>query len=213
MSSSVVGTTYAEHAMTRPRMLRLIVLTALAALVAASCSVGVGTPPEDYVAPDGSGAGRGNSGATADVDLLVDGAEDAVADLRDAVGTERVKALLLAIYADSVYLEAQSPSDPTRVDIYNWNAGEGVTSGGEKDVSDVDLDAQLFPLSQVDLSAVPDLVASAPGLVDVHGDITSSVTVQRPPGSPTLITVFVSTPRGQNGAVIADQDGNVITTS
>lgn len=199
--------------MTRPRMLRLLVIAVLTALLAASCSVGVGTPPEDYVAPDGSGANGDGGGAPADVDLLADGADEAVAELRDAVGTERVKALLLAIYADSVYLEAQNPSDPARVDIFNWNAGEGVTSGGEKDVSGVDLDARLFPLNQVDLGAIPDFVAGAPDRLGIQGDITSSVNVQRPAGSPTLITVFVSTPRGQNGAVVADQDGNVVATS
>ena len=142
-----------------------------------------------------------------------DGPEAAVAELEAAVGTERVKALQLAIYPDSVYLEAQDPDDPSRVLVYNWNVGEGVTEGGEKDVAGIDLDAQLFALNQVDLSAIPGLVADAPGLTGVQGDITSSVSVQRPVGSPTLITVFVSTPRGQSGAVIADQDGTVLTTS
>ena len=77
----------------------------------------------------------------------------------------------------------------------------------------IDLDARLFAVNQVDLSAIPGLVADAPSLTGVQGDITSSVSVQRPAGSPTLITVFVSAPRGQNGAVVADQDGNVLTSS
>ena len=47
----------------------------------------------------------------------------------------------------------------------------------------------------------------------LRGDVTSSVTVQRPAGSPTLVTVFVSTPRGQNGAVVADAAGNVLSTT
>jgi len=200
--------------MTRSRTLRLLVLVALLALLGASCSIGVGTAPEDFVAPDeqGGGGGRGGGGG-AEVDLLVDGAEEAVAELAGAVGTERIKALQLAIYTDSIYLEAQNPSDPARVDVYNWNAGEGVTSGGEKDVSGVDLDAQLFAVNQVDLAAIPGLVASAPDRLGILGVITSSVTVQRPPASPTFITVFVSTPRGENGAVIFDQQGTVIAAS
>lgn len=201
--------------MSRRPLRHLLVLAVLAAVTvvgAAACSVGVGTPPEDYV-PPGGGNGAEGTGASGDVNLLVDGADDAVADLADAVGTERVKALQLAIYVDSVYLEAQDPDDPARVDTYNWYADEGVTSGGPKDVSGVDLDAQLFPLNRVDLDAIPGLVADAPELTGVQGDVTSSVIVQRPAGSPTLITVFVSTPRGQNGAVVADQDGNVLSTS
>lgn len=210
---SSVAATYADVAMRRRSTLRLLVLAVAVTLGAAACSVGVGTPPEDFVAPDEQGDGGGNGGAATDVDLLVDGPDVALADLADAVGTERVKALQLAIYTDSVYLEAQDPDDPGRVLVYNWNLGEGVTDGGEKDVTGVDLDAQLFPLNQVDFSAIPGLVADAPGLTGVQGVITSSVNVQRPAGSPTLITVFVSTPRGQNGAVIADQDGNVLSTS
>lgn len=200
--------------MSRRSAPRLLLLGLSVALVAAACSVGVGTAPEDFVAPDEQGGGNGGSGgADADVDLLVDGPEAAVADLEAAVGTERVKALELAVYADSVYLEAQDPDDPTRVLVYNWNVGEGVTESGEKDVAGIDLDARLFAVNQVDLSAIPGLVADAPSLTGVQGDITSSVSVQRPAGSPTLITVFVSTPRGQNGAVVADQDGNVLTSS
>lgn len=211
---SSVAATYAEAAMRRRSVLRLLVLAVAVTLGAAACSVGVGTPPEDYVAPDEQGGGDGDGGGAAtDVDLLVDGPEVALADLADAVGTERVKALQLAIYPVSVYLEAQDPDDPSRVVVYNWNVGEGVTDGGEKDVAGVDLDAQLFPLNQIDFSTIPGLVADAPGLTGVQGDVTSSVNVQRPAGSPTLITVFVSTPRGQNGAVIADQAGNVLSTS
>ena len=198
--------------MRRRSALRLLALAAGITL-AAACSVGVGTAPEDYVAPDEQGGGNGGSGGDADVDLLVDGPEAAVAELEAAVGTERVKALELAVYSDSVYLEAQDPDDPTRVLVYNWNVGEGVTENGEKDVAGIDLGTRLFALNQVDLSAIPGLVADAPGLTGVQGDITSSVSVQRPAGSPTLITVFVSTPRGQNGAVIASQDGTVLATS
>ena len=88
-----------------------------------------------------------------------------------------------------------------------------MTAAGPKDVSGVDLERQLFRVAQVDLGAVPALVADAPGLTGVQGDVTSSVTIQRPAGSPVLVTVFVTTPRGQNGAVIADADGNVLTTS
>ena len=198
--------------MRRRSALRLLALAAGITL-AAACSVGVGTAPEDYVAPDEQGGGNGGSGGDADVDLLVDGPEAAVAELEAAVGTERVKALELAVYSDSVYLEAQDPDDPTRVLVYNWNVGEGVTENGEKDVAGIDLGTRLFALNQVDLSAIPGLVADAPGLTGVQGDITSSVSVQRPAGSPTLITVFVSTPRGQNGAVIASQDGTVLSTS
>lgn len=201
--------------MTRSRSLRLLVLATLVALLAAACSVGVGTAPEDFVAPDEQGGGRGGrGGGDADVDLLVDGAEEAMAELAAAVGTERVKALQLAFYTDSIYLEAQSPDDPSRVDVYNWNAGEGVTSGGEKDISGVNLDARLFNVNQVNLAAIPDLVAAAPDRLGIQGNITSSVIVQRPENSPTtLMTVFVSTPRGANGAVIADQNGNIVATS
>lgn len=199
--------------MRRTSALRLLLLSALLVFLAAACSVGVGTAPEDYVPPDGQGGGNRGGTEDADGDLLVDGPEVAIADLEAAVGAERVKALQLAVYSDSVYLEAQDPDDPARVLVYNWNLGEGVTESGEKDVAGVDLAAQLFPLNQVDLSAIPGLVADAPDLTGVQGDITSSVSVQRPAGSPTLITVFVSTPRGQNGAVIADQDGTVLSTS
>ena len=211
---SSAAATYAEAAMRRRSVLRLLAVAVAVTLGATACSVGVGTPPEDYVAPDEQGGGNGDGGGAAtDVDLLVDGPEVALADLADAVGTERVKALQLAIYTDSVYLEAQDPDDPSRVVVYNWNVGEGVTDGGETDVAGVDLEAQLFPLNQIDFSTIPGLVAGAPGLTGVQGDVTSSVNVQRPAGSPTLITVFVSTPRGQNGAVIADQAGNVLSTS
>lgn len=201
--------------MIRPRTLRLLVLAALVALLGASCSVGVGTAPEDFVAPDEqSGADRDGDGSGADVDLLADGAEEAMAELADAVGGERVRALELAFYPDSVYLEAQRPADPARVDVYNWNAGEGVSSGGEKDVSGIDLDARLFNVNQVNLAAIPELVAAAPDRLGIQGDITSSVIVQRPESSPmTLMTVFVSTPRGANGALIADQNGNIVATS
>ena len=136
---SSVAATYAEAAMRRRSVLRLLVLAVAVTLGAAACSVGVGTPPEDYVAPDEQGGGNGDGGGAAtDVDLLVDGPEVALADLADAVGTERVKALQLAIYSDSVYLEAQDPDDPSRVVVYNWNVGEGVTDGGELPVEDAD---------------------------------------------------------------------------
>lgn len=200
--------------MTRSRVLRLIVLASLLALLGASCSVGVGTAPEDYIAPDEQGGGAGNdNGGDPNVDLLVDGAEEAMAELAAAVGTERVRALQLAIYTDSIYLEAQNPDDPGRVDVFNWNAGEGVSENGEKNLSGVNLELQLFAVNQIDLAAIPGLVADAPQRLNIQGDITSSVTVSRPPASPTFITVFVSTPRGVNGAVIADQNGTVITTS
>ncbi len=203
--------TYADVAMRRRSVLRLLLFAAVVALGATSCSVGVGTPPEDFVSPDEQGAGGG--GGAAEVDLLAEGPQVAIADLKEAIGTERIKALHLAVYPDSVYLEAQDPDDPARVLVFNWNRGEGVSESGEKDVSGIDLDAQLFPLNQVDFSAIPGLVADAPGLTGVQGVITSSVDVQRPAGSPVLVTVFVSTPRGQNGAVIADQDGNVLSTT
>lgn len=196
-----------------PRSLLAVAVLVAVVLGAAACSVGVGTPPEDYVPPDGASDATDDGSSAADVDLLVDGADDVVAAMADAVGTERVKALQLAIYVDSAYLEAQSPDDPSRVDTYNWYADEGVTSGRPKDVSDVDLDAQLFPLNGVDLDAIPGLVADAPALLDLHGELTTSVIVQRPAGSPTLITVFVSTPRGESGAVVADANGNVLSTS
>lgn len=174
--------------------------------------LGVGTAPEDYVPDDGAPGASGGADGAAAVDLLVDGPQEAVAELRAAVGGP-VRALQLTVYPDSVYLEAQRPGDPGRVDVYRWDAGEGASEGGEKDVAGVDLEAQLFALSQVDLSALPGLVADAPGLTGVRGDVTSSVTVQRPAGSPTLVTVFVSTPRGQNGAVVADAAGNVLSTT
>lgn len=211
--------TYAERAMTRRALplrtaLRLLVPTVLVVLVAGACSVGVGTPPEDYVPPDGADATTDDAGGTAaDVNPLVDGLDVPLADLADAIGTDNIKALQLAAYSDSVYLEAQDPDDPTAVEVWNWNAGEGVTDAGPKDVSGVDLERQLFRVNQVDLAAVPGLVADAPDLTGVQGEITSSVSIQKPAGSPTLITVFVSTPRGQNGAVVAGADGNVLTTS
>lgn len=210
--------TYAERAMTRRALplrtaLRLLVLTAVVALAAGACSVGVGTPPEDFVAPDdGSGATEDGGGA-ADVNPLVDGLDVPLADLAEAIGTENIKALQLAAYSDSVYLEAQDPDDPTAVEVWNWDAGEGVTDSGPKDVTGIDLETQLFRVNQVDLGAIPGLVADAPDLTDVQGEISSSVTIQRPPGSPILVTVLVTTPRGQTGAVVADADGNVLSTS
>lgn len=213
-----VTATYAERAMTRalPRRhaLRLLVPTALVALVAGACSVGVGTPPEDYVPPDGADtAGEDGGGSAADVNPLVDGLEVPLADLAEAIGTDNIKALQLAAYSDSVYLEAQDPDDPTSVEVWNWDAGEGVTDSGPKDVTGVDLETQLFRVNQVDLSAIPGLVADAPGLTGVQGEISSSVTIQRPQGSPILVTVIATTPRGQTGAVVANADGDVLSTS
>lgn len=213
-----VAATYAEHAMTprlhRRRALRLLAPTALVALAAGACSVGVGTPPEDYVPPDGaSDTTTADGTSAADVNPLVDGLDVPLADLADAIGTENIKALQLAAYSDSVYLEAQDPDDPTAVEVWNWDAGEGVTDSGPKDVSGVDLEQQLFRVNQVNLGAIPGLVTDAPDLTDVQGDVNSSVSIQKPAGSPTLITVFVSTPRGQSGAVVADADGNVLSTS
>ena len=219
-----VTATYAERAMTRRRScrrarpprtaLRLLVPAALVALAAGACSVGVGTPPEDYVPPGGADdATAGAQSPAADLNPLVDGLDVPLADLAEAIGTDNIKALQLAAYSDSVYLEAQDPDDSGAVEVWNWNAGEGVTDAGPKDVSGVDLENQLFRVNQVDLGAIPGLVADAPDLTDVQGEITSSVSIQKPVGSPPLITVFVSTPRGQNGAVVADADGNVLTTS
>lgn len=205
--------TYAERAMTRSCRLRLLITAALVAFAAGACSVGVGTAPEDYVPPEGAEQAGGGDASTADLNPLVDGLDEPLAELADAIGTRNLKALQLAAYDDSVYLEAQDPDDPSVVEVWNWNAGEGVTAAGPKDVSGVDLERQLFRVAQVDLGAVPGLVADAPGLTGVQGDVTSSVTIQRPAGSPVLVTVFVTTPRGQNGAVIADADGNVLTTS
>ena len=207
--------TYAERAMTRSRRLRPLLTAALLALTVGACSVGVGTAPEDYVPPEGAqgdDAGGGDP-STADLNPLVDGLDVPLAELAEEIGTNNIKALQLAAYDDSVYLEAQDPDDPTVVEVWNWDAGEGVTGSGPKDVSGVDLESQLFRVSQVNLGAVPGLVADAPDLTDVQGEITSSVTIQKPAGSPVLVTVFVTTPRGQNGAVIADADGNVLTTS
>ncbi|HMQ24951.1 MAG TPA: hypothetical protein PKA98_03120 [Acidimicrobiales bacterium] len=200
--------------MTRSRRLRPLLLAALLALTVGACSVGVGTAPEDYVPPEGAQDDDGGGDpSTADLNPLVDGLDVPLAELGDAIGTRNLKALQLAAYDDSVYLEAQDPDDPTVVEVWNWDAGEGVTGSGPKDVSGVDLESQLFRVSQVDLDAVPGLVADAPGPTGVQGDVTSSVTIQKPPGSPVLVTVFVTTPRGQNGAVIAGADGSVLTTS
>lgn len=211
--------TYAERAMTRRAplrrtVLRLLLPIALVVLVAGACSVGVGTPPEDYVPPDGADADAADGGGTAaDVNPLVDGLEVPLADLAEAIGTDDIKALQLAAYSDSVYLEAQDPDDPSVVEVWNWDAGEGVTDSGPKDVTGVDLETQLFRVAQVDLGAIPGLVADAPDLTGVQGEISSSVTIQRPPGSPILVTVIATTPRGQTGAVVADADGNVLSTS
>lgn len=195
--------------MAKPRLVRPIVLAVLVAVLAGACSAGVGTPPEDYVPPGGN---HGGAADAANTDLLADGATPALDDLRAEIGGERVRALELAIYADSVYLEAQNRDDPARVDIYNWNAGEGVSSGGEKDVAGVDLESALFSLNRVNVAAIPGLVADAPARLGIQGDISSSVAVNRA-GGQILTTVFVSTPRGQTGALVADQDGNVVATS
>ena len=206
--------TYADRAMIRSCRLRLLIPVLSLALATAACSVGVGTAPEDYVPPEGADAGdEAGDPSTADLNPLVDGLEVPLAELADEIGTANIKALQLAAYDDSVYLEAQDPDDPTVVEVWNWNAGEGVSGAGPKDVSGVDLERQLFRVAQLDLGAVPGLVADAPDLTGVQGDITSSVTIQRPAGSPVLMTVVVTTPRGESGAVIADSDGNVLTTS
>lgn len=201
--------------MGRHPLVRTVVVAVLVALLAAACSVGVGTPPEDYVPPDQRGGADRDQGGAEDVDLLADGAALAVAlgDLKDAVGGGPLEALTLAVYSDQVYLEAQNPSDPAQVDIYNWNAGEGVSSGGQKDVSGVDLEAQLFPVNRVDFAQIPDLIDEAPAQAGIHGDITSSVLVTKPPSSPILTTVLLATPRGQTGSMVVDQEGRVLATS
>ena len=72
------------HVIVMPVYLLVVGLLLLGVLA----GLGVGTPPEDYVAPDEQPGANDDDGSSADIDLLVDGPEEAVAELTAAVGGE-----------------------------------------------------------------------------------------------------------------------------
>ena len=196
------------------RRRRLLLLAGALVVGLAACSVGVGTPPDEYAAEhradQGGGGGGGGNGGDADVDLLVDGPEQAIADLRAEIGGEQIQAYLVAIDPDAVFVEVPNADDPSQSDRYKWDVVDGVTPLGTRAVSAGGLEP--FALNSIDYAALPDLVAEAPGAAGVNGQVTSHVDVRRT-GGQTLITVSMVTPRGDTGAVVADANGQIIGTS
>jgi hypothetical protein len=196
----------------RPDRRLFVVLGLALTALASACSVGVGTPPDEYAAEQrdgGEGGGGGGGGGGEDVDLLVEGPQQAIADLSAEIGGERIQALLLAISSDAVFLEIPS-SDPGQAERYKWDAADGVTSLGTRAVSAPGLEP--FALNSIDYAGLPDLVAEAPAAAGLQGQVNSNVDIRRA-GGQTLITVSMVTPRGDAGAVVADANGQILSTT
>ena len=142
------------------------------------------------------------SSPTAPVDLFDAGAEVALAEMADAAG-DPDQAIEVAVYPTYAFLAYRDPSEPSHIDRRSWRDGEDQDDAGPNPIDDRvdgDTEPQLFPLSDVDLTVVPRVVADAEDRFTVDVQATH-VLIDRflPFDLRVLIRVYVSPADGRSG--------------
>ena len=144
----------------------------------------------------------GGSSPAAPVDLFESGADDAVADMATAAG-DPDQAIEILVYPTYAFLSYRSPAEPSHIDRRSWRDGEDQDDAAANPIDDrVDADTapQLFPLADVDLTVLPDLIGDAQGRFTMDVAATH-VIVDRflPFDDRVLIRVYASPTDGRSG--------------
>lgn len=129
-----------------------------------------------------------------------------------ARGASDLMILSATIYPDWGSFSVQDPTIPENVDNYAWRGGRLGDPIPVQLFGDGDLDASVFAASEVDWSAISELVAQAPDAVSVEGGVVTHVHVERalPFSSDIQVRVFVNGTR-DSGFVDGTADGTMIS--
>lgn len=122
-----------------------------------------------------------------------------------------VHALKLVVFSDRLVLHAQVAGKPTHVDQYIYRGGRVEEPVPVKLKGAGTLEDNLFPLSEANLDAVPELVRRAVTASAVEQGEVSRVVLKRalPKKRDIEFRVHVSGPR-KDGFVKADKDGKLL---
>jgi hypothetical protein len=134
---------------------------------------------------------------------LLESPERMIAALRARFGRE-TRVLNLDLRPEAFDVKVQDPAVPTHVDRFTFEDGAfGEPAPVPVGRSRKRLEAQLFPLAEVDLAILPRLLAEAEQRARTEGGKATHVRIERREGSSDyeswgrpLIRVFVQGPRG-----------------
>lgn len=133
-----------------------------------------------------------------------------MAELSERAG-KPVNALRLTIEPHRLVIQAQDPVHPLRVRQFKYESGVvsgpvpvRLEGGGQ-------LEDNLFPLSELDLSAFPELIVKAARRVDSQNGKVTRIVARRnlPVSSDVRLRVYVSSPL-LDGCVDADAEGRIL---
>lgn len=99
-----------------------------------------------------------------------DALADFVADLKSTLGTDDPKALDLLVYDSYIMVKVQDPKKPENIDGYTYKDGSLGSPAPVKIMGSGKIEDNIFPLSEVNLSALPKLTEEIMGkLKDIEG--------------------------------------------
>jgi hypothetical protein len=162
----------------------LLSLTALSCLIVAGlgCNLAdrlkAGNSSSDSPSTDRPTLGTSKSGKRMyeDADALA----DFVADLKSTLGTDDPKALDLLVYDSYIMVKVQDPKKPENIDGYTYKDGSLGSPAPVKIMGNGKIEDNVFPLSEVNLAALPKLTEEIMGkLKDVEGGTMVGYSIDR----------------------------------
>jgi hypothetical protein len=164
--------------------------------------------PADSADQEG-GAPADDDGAA--LDLLADGPAVALADLRQALGTDE-SVVSLVVYDTYLVTQFRDADEPVNVDRMVWR--EGVLTGPDPAGFSADYEGQFFALDAVDPAVLADLSRQALDEFELAGAEVTHIIVDRGDrldNGAVSVRVYVRHPqRGGGGYVLADLEGTIV---
>ncbi|MEQ1762270.1 MAG: hypothetical protein ABL984_03890 [Pyrinomonadaceae bacterium] len=165
----------------------LLSLTALSCLIAA----GLGCNLADRLkggntsgtSSDSPSTDRPTPGTSKSDKRMYEDAEalaDFVADLKSTLGTDDPKVLDLLVYDSYIMVKVQDPKKPENIDGYTYKAGSLGSPAPVKIIGNGKIEDNIFPLSEVNLAALPKLTEEIMGkLKDIEGGTMVGYSIDR----------------------------------
>jgi len=109
-----------------------------------------------------------------------DALADFVADLKNTLGTDDPKALDLLVYDSYIMVKVQDPKKPENIDGYTYKDGSLGSPVPVKIMGNGKIEDNVFPLSEVNLAALPKLTEEIMGkLKEVEGGTMVGYSIDR----------------------------------
>ena len=105
---------------------------------------------------------------------------DFVADLKSTLGTDDPKVLDLLVYDSYIMVKVQDPKKPENIDGYTYKEGSLGSPAPVKIMGNGKIEDNVFPLSEVNLAALPKLTEEIMGkLKDIEGGTMVGYSIDR----------------------------------